>query len=298
MKSFGLILLVTLLPAAGTRPRPLASAPAVKTMAVDGTTLTYVEQGAGVPVVFVHGAFSDHRAWDSQREAVARRHRFIALDQRYFGTGAWADGGAQFSPATHAADLAAFIQGVGKGRVYLVGRSYGAGIALATAVQHPELVRGLVLNEPPLPSLVTDPAEQATLADERKGLAPVSATVKAGDDAGATRLFFDWVNGQPGAFEAAPSATRSMHLDNARTVRLQLASPPNALTCDQVGRLEVPVTITRGELTRPYFRVLAESAHRCLPRSQLIVIPGARHGAPNQQADAFNETLLTFLARH
>jgi pimeloyl-ACP methyl ester carboxylesterase len=291
------MLVIAFVPSTAGARAPVAALP-VKTASANGVNLTYVEQGKGVPVVFVHGAISDHRAWDLQRDPVARRHRFVAVDQRYFGSGSWVDDGSKFSPATHVADLVAFVRTLGTGPVYLVGRSYGAGIALAAAVEHPELVRGLFLNEPPLPSLVSDPAEQAILTEERKGLADVNATVKAGDAAGATRLFFDWVNSQPGTFAAAAPSTRSMHLDNARTLPLQLASPPNKLACDQLGALAIPVVITRGELTRPYFRITAESAHRCLPRSQLIVIPGARHGAPSQQPAAFNEALLAFLARH
>src|SRR5438552_17494581 len=52
---------------------------------IPGTNIQYIEQGQGAPVVFVHGGVSDHRAWEAQREIVARRYRFIAIDQRYFG---------------------------------------------------------------------------------------------------------------------------------------------------------------------------------------------------------------------
>src|SRR5436853_4520607 len=52
---------------------------------VIGTHIKYVEEGQGAPIVFVHGGVSDHRAWEAQREIVARHYRFIAIDQRYFG---------------------------------------------------------------------------------------------------------------------------------------------------------------------------------------------------------------------
>ncbi len=42
--------------------------PTVKHASVNGADLVYLEQGQGAPVVFVHGAFSDHRAWEGQRE--------------------------------------------------------------------------------------------------------------------------------------------------------------------------------------------------------------------------------------
>jgi hypothetical protein len=84
--------------------------PEVHHARVNGVDLPYLDQGHGVPVVFVHGDPGDHRAWEGQREAVAERYRFIAPTQRYFGTGPWPDDGAGFSMATHADDLAAFVR--------------------------------------------------------------------------------------------------------------------------------------------------------------------------------------------
>jgi pimeloyl-ACP methyl ester carboxylesterase len=271
---------------------------ALPTMQVsaNGTTLAYVDEGRGSPVVFVHGAFSDHRVWTSQRSVVAVAYRFIALDQRYFGANAWSDEGANFAQTTHVEDLAAFIKRLDIAPAFLVGRSYGAGVALALAVRHPELVRGLFLNEPLVPSLLTDPADQQIVNDERKTAAPVREAAKAGHLAEATKLFFDWVNA-PGDFDALTSAARAMHLDNARTVPLTLnAPPPVPITCAQAGQIKVPVVITMGQFTRPFFRVLAEGAQRCIPRSRLVVIPGARHGAPTQNPGAFNEELLAVLS--
>ena len=70
-----------------------APPPVAKQVSVNGVDLVYLEQGQGAPVVFVHGGFADHRAWEGQREAVAKHYRYIALTQRYFGTAPWPDGG-------------------------------------------------------------------------------------------------------------------------------------------------------------------------------------------------------------
>jgi pimeloyl-ACP methyl ester carboxylesterase len=42
---------------------------------VDGHEMAYVEEGAGAPVLFVHGALADLRFWAPQMGAFARRHR-------------------------------------------------------------------------------------------------------------------------------------------------------------------------------------------------------------------------------
>jgi len=265
---------------------------------MDGAHLPFVEVGKGSPVVFVHGGVSDHRSWEAQREIAARGYRFIAIDQRYFGAAPWSDDGSRFSQATHVADLAGFVRSLRAGPVDVVGHSYGAVIALGLALHHPELVRRLFINEPPLPSVVDDPADQRLVDEERKALAPAVAAASAGNTSEATRLFVDWVNGQSGAFDALPAKWKAMHFDNARTMPRQLNPPPSTpITCADLGRLTIPVVITQGQSTRPFFRVIAEAVHRCVTGSRIVTIAGAQHRAPIQAPARFNEALLTFLAR-
>ena len=45
-------------------------APPLRHLRVNGVELSYVDQGTGAPVVFVHGSFSDFRIWERQRPAV------------------------------------------------------------------------------------------------------------------------------------------------------------------------------------------------------------------------------------
>lgn len=88
-----------------------------------------------------------------------------------------------------------------------------------------------------------------------------------------------------------------MFLDNARTVPLHVGAPvPPPITCDQLGQIKVPVAIVKGELTRAFFRIAADTASRCIRGSRLIVIPNGRHNAPAEESSAFNEALLGFLA--
>lgn len=277
-----------------------AGPPVARQMTVNDVSLPYIEQGQGAPVVFVHGAFSDLRAWEPQREAVARRFRFIAYTQRYFGAEPWPDKGEHYSQVTHAADLAAFIRQLNVGPVYLVGRSYGGTVAVRMALQHPELVRAVFVQEPTIAAkAVADPDVQGILKKEMGGMASAREAAKAGKADEATQLFADWTNGQPGGFDALPPETRSMHLANGRTVALHFAAaPPPKVSCADLGQMKRPLAITHGELTRPFFKILAETAHNCVPGSQLIPIPDARHAATSQNPAAFNTALLTFLAGH
>ena len=264
---------------------------------IDGVRLRYVDEGRGAPVICIHGAFADHRNWGPQCPAIARSHRYIAYSQRYFGPEPWPDAGEHYSQETHVRDLVELIRMLDVAPAYVIARSYGATVALVAALRHPELVRALLVQEPQVRSLVTDPGEQEVLREEARGLAAVRAAAEIGDEDGATRLFFDWVNGQPGAFDILPPDAQRFHLANGRTIALHFAAPRAlALSCTDLAAFSIPLTVTRGELTRPYMRICAEAVHRCVPGSQLVVIPNARHAPSAQNPAAFNDVILRFLA--
>jgi pimeloyl-ACP methyl ester carboxylesterase len=163
--------------------------PEVHHARVNGVDLPYLDQGHGVPVVFVHGTTGDHRAWEDQREAVAERYRFIAPTQRYCGTGPWLDDGAGFSVSSHAEDLAAFIWQLHGGPAHVVGWSYGGAIGILLAVQHPEWVKSLFLFEPGLATFVTDPADAQLAGEDRKEMvrAPAAMAIEVGDTRARSR---------------------------------------------------------------------------------------------------------------
>ncbi len=274
--------------------------PQTRQLSVNGVELSYIEQGTGTPVVFVHGAFSDVRFWEPQRQAVAKHYRFVAYNYRYHGAAPWPDDGKQYSAATHAADLAAFIRRLNAGPVHLVGLSYGGLLATMVASEHPELVRSLTLAEPAIGVLLMETPEAKPALDDRgKAMASIVAAVKAGDAVQATKLFFDWVNNQgAGAFDKQPEALRQMMLDNAKTVPLLLAAPsPPAISCATLGGVKTPTLVIGGEQTSRYFSLINEVVVRCLPSSGLAIIPKATHPMSYQNPGGFNEALLQFLAQ-
>jgi pimeloyl-ACP methyl ester carboxylesterase len=166
------------------------------------------------------------------------------------------------------------------------------------AVQHPELVRGLFLNEPGMESIVTDPGDRNVVREFRTDTrrAAAQAAARADNMAEAAKLFADFANGQTGVFDALPPARKPC---TRKTREPWLCLPRSEpITCELLGQLKIAVTITKGQSTKASSKILAEAAHRCIPGSQLIAIPSAMHGAPWQNTTAFNEALLAFLARN
>ncbi|WP_282816246.1 alpha/beta fold hydrolase [Halomonas rhizosphaerae] len=271
------------------------------TVEVNGVTLRYVDEGEGKPVIFVPAAIADHRGWEPYRVTIAREHRFITYTQRYFGTEPWPDDGEQFSSETHAADLAAFIEALDAGPVYLVTWSYSGQIVPLMALEHPELVRGMVHYEPFVPSLVAELPEerQAAIAEERKKYGPAMEALEADDAEQATKLFIEAVfQRPPGGFEQEPDYMRTIWLDNARTVPPQMNMTPPAITCEDLATLEQPTLILKGEHADIYFESVADIMAQCQPQAELGVIPGVNHDGTFNAVEDFTAAILDFLAEH
>jgi pimeloyl-ACP methyl ester carboxylesterase len=283
-------------------PSTAMCGPSAKEMEVNGVRLSYVEQGSGEPVVFVHGAFSDLRVWEPMRERIAQRYRFIAYTQRYFGTGTWPDDGQNFSVATDADDLGKFITALNVGPVHLVSRSRGGPIATAAALKNPSLVRSLTLHEPALLSVLPAESEEGKAAreDRKKFVGPaVAAAARAGDSVQAVRLFFEGVYqlGE-GGFGRLPQTTRAMLLDHARTAPPLFGSPPPPpITCDMLKTFNIPTLVTHGEKTHTYYKLINAGVGRCIPRARQVAFPNLVHDAPSRDPAAFVEALFEFLSK-
>lgn len=279
----------------------VAAEPVTKEVEVNGFTMSYVEDGSGEPIVFVHGAAMDARAWDPIREEIADGHRFVAPTLRYFGTGAWPDGGQNFGEATHADDVVAFIEALGLGPVHLVGRSYGGNVAVAAALKNPGLVRTLIVWEPPLPAGFIQPGETGDAARESAGrmFGPVDAAVEEGDAKKATRLLVEGLYQlPPGGFEALPQWVQEMQLDNAHTTALLWARPYWGLTCEMLEQFDKPVLVAHGGNSDAFFSHLVESMGECLPQAEVAVLPGVNHGGPIQDPAGFAKLVEDFVASH
>ena len=98
--------------------------------------------GSGLPIILLHGLASSARIWDFTAPLLAERFRALALDQRGHGLSD-KPGSYTFDDVT--GDLAAFIAALGLERPVIAGHSWGAGVALQFAVDHPETPAAIAL---------------------------------------------------------------------------------------------------------------------------------------------------------
>ncbi len=116
--------------------------------------------GDGDDVVLVHGALSWGRDTFSAQLHLADRVRLHVVDRRgYVAAGPPVEG--EVGWPVDVPDLVGLLEDLGG--AHLVGHSYGGVDALIVAGERPELVRSLVVVEPPVYDLADDP-EVAALA--------------------------------------------------------------------------------------------------------------------------------------
>lgn len=119
------------------------------TFATGSVDLHYVAATeVGPPLLFLHGTSSHWQSFLPVMPAFAPRWQLYALDLRGHGRSGRAPG--TYRAIDCAADVVAFLRGRVTRPAVLVGHSFGAIVALAVASDAPELVRALVLEDPPL----------------------------------------------------------------------------------------------------------------------------------------------------
>lgn len=112
----------------------------------DGVTLSVVDEGAGEPVVLLHGFPDSSYVWREQIPAlVAAGKRVVAPDLRGFG-GSDKPQEVEAYRMTHlVADVVAVLDALEIDRVDVVGHDWGAGLAWVLAARVPECVHRLVV---------------------------------------------------------------------------------------------------------------------------------------------------------
>ncbi|WP_157019371.1 alpha/beta fold hydrolase [Mesorhizobium xinjiangense] len=272
--------------------------PVTKQMEVNGTTLRYVEEGSGDPVVFLHGAVGDLRIWDAHRPQIADQRRFIAYTQRYFGTVDWPDEGKLFSLQTHVQDLIAFVQGFNSGPVHLVTWSYGGQVGTYAALVQPNLFRSMVHFEPTFDTLLADlPGGSSANSEMLNRFGPTESALQAGKPEDAALRLVEAVFKLPdGAAAVQPEPWPTIWRENARTVLPSLKIGPGVpVSCRQLGRLKVPTLVVEGQNTYARFSMVAEQLAACLGNGLLVTMPDVNHDGPYRNPAGFAAKIESFL---
>ncbi|GAA2830448.1 alpha/beta hydrolase [Kitasatospora paracochleata] len=274
---------------------PVAGVPTFDTFASADGPLAYRDAGPrdGRPLVLLHASFVDHTQFDNLVPGlVAHGYRVIAPDARGHGFSANAS-----RPFRQTDDLAALLRHLDLDEpAVLVGVSMGAMIGVDTAVEHPELVRALVVSgrgigEP-------DPSDPWTAA---RGQAQFAALM-AGDIPGWLEQFTLWIAGPTRTLADVDPAL----VDHVRDMALRtlMKHSPGEVdhtvpVQDVAGRargITVPVLAIDGALDAPGVLATVDALLSAVPHGRATRLDGAAHFTTSEQPEEFTRILLAFLA--
>ncbi len=114
---------------------------------VNGVELAYQIQGTGEPLILLHGGFGSVEMFGPNVAALAAGRQVIGVDLQSHGRTPAVDRPMRFE--TMADDIAALVRHLGHEQSDVMGFSLGGAVALRTAIQHPAVVRRLVLVSTP-----------------------------------------------------------------------------------------------------------------------------------------------------
>lgn len=122
---------------------PMSTPSSTDRVPVNGVELYYEIHGEGEPLVMLHGGVNPSDFFGAPLAAMAEERQVIAIHMR--GHGFSTDADEPWSCELMADDVAALLEAIGIEKADFMGWSLGGGVALQTAIRHPEVVEKLIV---------------------------------------------------------------------------------------------------------------------------------------------------------
>lgn len=254
--------------------------------------IAWTRTGDRVDVVFLHGYSDSGACWDPIVRIVAARCGVLVPDARGHGASALPDGAA--GPAEQALDAAMVLdqQPTATGGVVVVGHSMGAGTAIALAASRPDLVRGLVLEDPMLRLPDDEPRPPREPGPLPASLVELRALSLGDRIACGSADNPSWPED-----ELEPWARSKADLDADFVTRRTSAEP----AVDLVSGTSCPVLLLRGDPARGSIvtaGAAADAASRGGGRIEVVAFAGVGHSVRREERSGFFFELGAFLGAH
>jgi 2-hydroxy-6-oxo-octa-2,4-dienoate hydrolase len=262
------------------------------TVEAGGVTTNYLEDGTGHPVVLIHGSgpgVTAYANWRLTIPALATRFRVLAPDMAGFGSSEKTGG---YGMAGWVGQIIGLLDALGLDKVSLVGNSFGGGLAVRLAADHPDRVDRLVLmgavgvDFPITEGLDHVWGFQPSVPNMRRTLDYFAYSRElVGDELAEIRYRAATEPGVQEAFESMFPAPRQRWVEAMATPEERIREIPH----------ETLIVHGRDDQVIPLEN--AYRLHALIPRSELHVFGRCGHWSQIEWADDFNTLLIRFLSR-
>ncbi|MBM9509468.1 alpha/beta fold hydrolase [Actinacidiphila acididurans] len=243
----------------------------MKTTSRDGLRIAFETEGAGPPLVLLHGFFGDRTTWRSAGHvsALADRHRLVLIDTLGHGESDRPHDADSYRIDRQVDDVIAVLDALAIDRAALWGASLGGIIGLHLLARRPERLAGLVVGGAHADRVAADPAETEKEAElfRTQGTAPFIGLLER------QGTLPDWMRTAMAAADPYALAALTTAVDHREGV------------LDAVEGSSVPVLLLAGERD-PQLPAIRHTADR-LSRARLAELPDCGH------FDTFLRTDLT-----
>ena len=261
----------------------------------------------GTPVVLLHGFPEFWRGWLNQVEPLSDAgYRLIIPDQRGYNLSDKPKGVKSYSVDTLVADILGLIDALGYDKVHLIGHDWGALVAWAFAIWHPERLHKLGILNVPHPAVMFNflskdseqrrnswyifffqlpwlPENFLRKNDWRNGVRALMGSSKKGSFRKTDILEYKAAWAQPGAITAMINWYRA-----ALRHRPRLPKDP---------RISVPTLMLWGTKDTALSHRMAQPSIDFCDDGKLVLIETATHWVQHDEAELVNQYLLEFLSQ-
>ncbi|MBK1793780.1 alpha/beta hydrolase [Devosia sp. WQ 349] len=257
---------------------------------IGGATIEGVEQGDGLPIIFLHAGVCDKRMWAEQMSAVADAGwHAIAYDRRGYGETTSAD-----EAFNHLDDLEALLDALDIHAALFVGCSMGGGLAIDFALAHPGRVLGLVL----IGTSVTGAPWTATAEERAIEMAEEDAWDRGDLDMLNKVITHQWLDGPRAKSGRVSGDARALFMEMNGTILRkpeltgEIARPK---AWDRTEDVTAPALLIVGDEDFTALVERHETLSETMPNAFAVVLEGVAHIPSVERPDLVNSLLLQFL---
>ena len=250
----------------------MASQTLVKgTAPVNGAELYYEQRGSGPPVLFISGATGDAGHYAQVADLLADEFTVVTYDRRGNSRSPRPAGWTSTSIGEQADDAVGLLRALGLAPAAVFGNSGGAVILLDLLLRHPAVLRGAIIHEPPLVSVLPNAAEVGARLQAR-----LEQALAASGPRGAMEAFIRGEAGDANFERLDPELRERMLGNGALFFSMELPAfvsyvpEPSALAAIKIPLQVLAGTASRGVYTHEAAQWLADRLGVALQE-----IPGA-----------------------
>ncbi len=282
--------------------------PTPTTLQIEDCDVEYVDarpdegDGSRTPIVLVHaGVFG---SWFDPLAATAALSPYRIIRMRRAGYTGSPTPQRPVSIAEHAGHVAEVIRATGIERAHVVGHSSGSAIALQLAVDHPDLVGGLVLSEPPLVDALVHPDDLAAITD---AIGPVIGAAIAAAAEGDVDSAFDTFMKAVCGPEYADVLRAALGRDGLERARADagfffsneiMAMAAWQFDAELATSVTAPMLLVRGGDSPPVVHRLVGCLAAMVPGAVTATVPADDHLLPLRSPDVLAELVAEFVRAH